>query len=651
MSILLYASGKKVLIRVNEHKPVVEFPNDLQKIGEITPQEVETNYGVNIASHDNQITIKKKLGLKEHILGLGEKAFEIDKRRTRSTMWNFDQNGYYRGTDPLYLSIPFFISVNKEMLGVLVNTAAKTHFDFGIAEQDSIVITVEDRSVDLYLFQDESIESVIESYVELTGKPYKFPDWALGPHVSKYSYYPQERVLEVVDEYRKDMPVSAVHLDIDYMDKYKIFTWDNDRFPSPEGLVEELHKRNVKLITIIDPGIKVEEDYKSFSEGLGNYVATPNNEIYTGKLWPGKSAFPDFLSSKGQEYWRNQILEFAKCGVDGIWLDMNEPALTGEVKTIEDSAVHKELNLSHDKVHNAYAYYQAKATFEAFSTVREEPFVLSRSGFAGIQKYACIWTGDSHSTWDDLSLQISMVCSLGLSGVPFTGCDIGGFMGSSEPELVARYYQLAAFFPLYRNHNDKFSTDQELYTLPEKYKEMAISGVNLRMKFMPYLVKLSREAHETGHPIIRPLCYEYPSDENSYSIDDQYLVGKNVLFAPIVEKGKTDRTVYLPPGLWVSYYTGKQYEGGSWIESDCDMPLYLREGAQIPVENNRMVVCKVNNHEQNETIEITNDNVREIEILGFNVNNVSQNGKPVKMVKTISSVVLEDLHEGKIELS
>lgn len=649
MSMFLFASEKKVMLRINEHHPVVNFPDDMKEVGEISPSEAEARFGIRIQTGHNRITIKDRLGLKDHILGLGEKALNIDKRRTRMEMWNFDQNGYNRGDDPLYLSIPFFISVGKEIRGIFVNTTARSHFDFGIAEQENTVITVEDNSVDLYIFNGESIEEVLERFVELTGKPLKMPDWGLEPHVSKYSYYPQERVLEVVDEYRKSMPVSAVYLDIDYMDRYKLFTWDRKSFPSPEQLVEDLHSRNVKLITIIDPGIKVEEDYKPFADGLGSYVATPNNEIYTGPLWPGKSAFPDFFSHSGREYWKRQIIEFSKCGVDGIWLDMNEPTVLNDVKTIDDDAQHKELGLEHRKVHNAYAYFQAKATYEAFSSVREEPFILSRSGFAGIQKYAYIWTGDSHSTWDDLSLQISMVCSLGLSGIPFTGCDIGGFMGSSEPELTARYYQATAFFPLYRNHNDKFGVDQELFTLPDKYREMALRGVNLRMKFLPYLIKLAQEAHETGHPVVRPLCYEFPGDENSYSVNDEYMVGKDILLAPIVEKSSRSRSVYLPPGKWISYYSGEEHEGGAWIDSDCDIPLYLRNGAEIPIEKEGLLVCGKTGTSSG-SIEVRDNRVRRIEVLGLNASRATQEGKAVPLKQNGAVMLLEGIQTGRIEL-
>lgn len=595
MSILLTRSDNTALIRINEHKPVVDygFSGESEKL---STSGLHDEFGFTFTSDNESVTLGKKLGLREHILGLGEKAFNIDKKRMRMDMWNFDQNGYNRGDDPLYLSIPFFISVNKVVTGVFVNSTSRVHFDFGITEHDGITIRIPEPSVDLYVFRGDTVEAVLEEYVKLTGNPMKMPEWGLEPHISRYSYFPQDRVIEVVDEYRKSMPVSAVYLDIDYMDAYKLFTWDSKKFPEPVKLIKDLHERGVKLVTIVDPGIKVEEDYQPFADGLGTYVSTPENEIYTGKLWPGKSAFPDFLSTKGQEYWKKQILEFSKSGVDGIWLDMNEPTiLDNKVRTIEDDAVHKELKEKHSRVHNAYAYYQAKATYEAFSSVREEPYILSRAGFAGIQKYSLIWTGDNLSTWDDLSLQISMVCSLGLSGIPFTGCDIGGFMTSSEPELVARYYQMAAFFPLYRNHSDKFSVDQEIYTLPDLYRNMALNGVNLRMKFLPYLKKLAEEAHETGHPVVRPLCYEFFQDENTYSINDEYMVGKDLLFAPIVTKGATGRNVYLPQGKWVSYYSGEELEGSNWYHSDCEMPLYVRCGAEVPVEEGTTLVCSHSN--------------------------------------------------------
>ncbi|MEM3851896.1 MAG: alpha-glucosidase MalA [Methanomassiliicoccales archaeon] len=584
--------GKVKRVRINNYSPLIDFGFRGEKLEDEFV--LNTSGGpLSFSEEGKSIVIRKKLSIDEKLLGYGEKAFEIDRKRLRLTMWNNDPGGYRRGTDPLYCSIPFFISVGRRTCGYLVNATCKVIFDNGMSTYNEMQIIIEDTGAEIYAFEGKNIEETLELYTSLTGKPFMPPMWALGHQISRYSYFPEGEVLEVVDKYRSLVPVSSIYLDIDYMEQFKIFTWNTKHFPDPARLSRKLHERNVKLITIVDPGVKAEQGYKGFRKGLGSFVETPSNELFLGNVWPGLCAFPDFISERGQRFWKDEMTDFVTSAqLDGIWLDMNEPSIFMQGKTMPEDLVHHngQSYVRHSAAHNAYAYYEAKATYEALANCGLEPFILTRSGFAGIQKYAAIWTGDNESSWDDLRLQISMVTSLGLSGMPFAGCDLGGFMGRTEPELIARYYQMAAFFPVYRNHKAKDGSDQELFSLPEKYRDMAVRAVKMRYAFLPYLYSLAWEAHRKGHPIVRPLCYDFQEDQNSFRIDDQYMVGPSLMYAPIIERGQYRREVYLPKGKWYSWFERQQLDGGKFVTATSEFPLYVKYDSIVPMEGNAFIV-------------------------------------------------------------
>lgn len=489
--------------------------------------------------------------------------------------------------------------------------------------------------MELYVIFGPAPMDVIEAYTDLTGKPLLPPKWALGLHVSRYSYYPQERVLEIVGETLKYVPVGVVHLDVDYMDNYKQFTWDRSRFPDPERFVEKLHSLGVRVVTIIDPYIKAEPGYKVFEEGLKHLVRTERNEVslFLFYGWPGLSGIPDFYNKEARDWWARMIEGWVReYGIDGVWLDMNEPSSISprrdwgymegvfrgffermplrdarsiasiyqfyrdvvalSDKTPDPNSIHRLDDgrvARHYQVRNAYPFFQAMATYEGLGRVYKRPFILSRSAFPGIQRYAFVWTGDIGSTWESLRLSIPMILSISLSGIPWVGTDIGGFAGWAEPELVARWYQAMALAPFFRAHKDKRSNDTEIYTLPSIYREMVIKAIELRHRFLPYLWHLAWEAHLTGRPIIRALPLEFPADEDAYRVDDEYMVGSYVLYAPIVEKGSNKRSVYLPRGSWYEYWAGEIFEGGSWIESRSSMPLYIRKGSAITLQDSLLI--------------------------------------------------------------
>jgi Alpha-glucosidases, family 31 of glycosyl hydrolases len=351
MNIFRSKQGRTERFNINNHESIIEYAFESRSKSPMSKDKMAEAYGWIISYEENSVVLKTHLDLNEHIIGLGEKAFNIDRRGFKFQMWNYDNDGYSRYDDPLYLSIPFYISINNgSVKGIFVNSTAKIMFDFGVEDYEHTTIQIDDKSLDLYLFEGESVEQVVEEYTTLTGRSLSIPEWALGPHISRYSYYPDTRVLEVVDEYRKYMPVSAIHLDIDYMEDYKLFTWNRERFPDPENMIRNLHEKGVKLITILDPSFKVDQNYRAFVEGMGKYISTPKNEIYTGKMWPGKSSFLDFPSEDAENYWGKLITKLVNTGVDGIWLDMNEPTVLEGSKVIGEENIHVSTGKTHGKV-------------------------------------------------------------------------------------------------------------------------------------------------------------------------------------------------------------------------------------------------------------------------------------------------------------
>ncbi|AAY80507.1 alpha-glucosidase MalA [Sulfolobus acidocaldarius] len=578
MEIKAERKGKVVRVLINNPNPVIKF-NFKADQSEMIPSDIEVTKDT--TSHS--INVLLPLNTKTHVLGLGEKAFELDRRRTRVTMWNTDSYGYTWYSDPLYVSIPFFILVDSSIKGYFFNSPSKLVFDMGLERYDKIIVKIPEESVEFFVFEGDSVQEVIEHYVELTGKPFELPEWALGYQISRYSYYPQETVEEVVRRHlEEDIPLSAIYLDIDYMEKYRLFTWDKAKFPSPKELIEKLHSLGVKVVTIVDPCVRLDQNYHVFKDGLGNYVENEDGTIYADILWPGLSVFPDFLNSKTREWWRNLVEKWVKeNNIDGIWLDMNEPSPLNK-KPFNPRAIHRlddNSQVYHESVHNLYSLFQAMATKPSVD------FVLSRAGYSGIQRYAAIWTGDNTTSWSDLTLQLALTLGLSISGVPYVGCDLGGFIGrTTDYLLLYRYFQIALFFPIFRNHKDKGGSDQEIYSIPDYWKEKIKRVIKMRYQFLPYLNALARESSKTGHPIIRPLAYHYFRDENAFKINDQYMVGEYLLYAPQINKeGK--RLIYLPEGKWLNWWTDEEYEGKNWIESDHDFPLFLRYNSVVPYGN------------------------------------------------------------------
>ena len=540
------------------------------------------------------VLLTLKLGYDEHFYGLGEKALGLDLRRTYTQMWNTDAFGYGPGDDPLYQSHPFLIGLKKGVaFGMFLDNSYRTHFDLGKEFEDRYRVQTEGGELDLYLIAGPKVPDVAQRYATLTGTMPMPPSWALGHMLCRYSYYPDNEVLDIAKRARQErIPTDVVWLDIHYMDGYRVFTWDKSRFSDLPGLTQSLHAMDMKAVSMIDPGVKADPGYGVFKEGIERdaFLKYPDGGLYIGKVWPGDCVFPDFSRKDVREWWGGLYRGLVDAGIDGFWNDMNEPAVFDVPgKTMDDGVMFDDSGLisSHKKMHNVFGLLMVKASYEGVQALEspKRPFLLSRAGFSGVQRYAAVWTGDNTSSFPHLRLQNPMFLNMGLSGVPFVGSDIGGFEGSPTPELLVRWYEASALVPLMRNHTNRGSYDQEPWVFGEPYTDLIRKAIGLRYRLLPYLYSAFFKASTTGEPILHPLVYAYQDDPATYSMDDAFLVGDSLLVAPVLEPGAQGRYVYLPRGVWYDHATKGTLSGQAlhYVSAPLGtLPLFVKEGSVIP---------------------------------------------------------------------
>ncbi|MHB2016235.1 MAG: glycoside hydrolase family 31 protein [Candidatus Xenobia bacterium] len=548
-------------------------------------------------SDGHHIEVFKTLGPEEHFYGLGEKAALLDRRRGKFQMWTSDTPGYKLNTDPLYQSVPFYIGwEDGKAYGIFFDNTYRTAFDFGASQQEYTSFSAPDGPLDYYFFAGPSMQHVVESYTELTGRVPMLPLWTLGHQQCRWSYYPASLVKWIVQKYRTEhLPLDAVHLDIHYMDGYRVFTWDPQRFPDPGGLVHDLLKLGVHVVTIVDPGVKYQPEggYSVYQQGLQKnyFVRQRGGSLYVGKVWPGPAVFVDYTLAAARHWWGDLHRACTQYGVAGIWNDMNEPAdFVDPTGAAQKNVVYddKGLKSGHDRIRNVFALLEARATYEGLRHLLPDgrPYIISRSGFAGIQRYATMWTGDNNATWDDLALSIPMLASLGLSGESFAGCDIGGFNGHTNAELLTRWYEVAFLSPFCRNHMTIDAYDHEPWRFGTPYENIIRRYLLLRYRLIPFLYTQLEHAHRTGVPIFRPLLLNFQHDYNCLSLDDEFMIGDALLSAPILHPGQRERDVYLPPGRWYDWWTRKPLEGGRLVTVSAPLdrtPLFVRGGTILPL--------------------------------------------------------------------
>jgi alpha-glucosidase len=545
----------------------------------------------------------------EYYFGFGERTSLLNKRGRRYNNWtrdpwytNFDHGP---GTDNMYQAIPFFMAMQASRggYGLYLNNTYHSTFDMDLLREGIYGIEVKGGELDYYFIYGPDPGTILERYTEITGRAPLPPRWSLGFQQCRWSYYPDSVVMELAKEFReRQIPVDTIVLDIDYMNGYRVFTWDRERFPDPKELGQELARQGFKLINIVDPGVKHDPgNYPVFDEGVQKdyFIHKPDGEIFTGYVWPDLSVFPDFLRAEVRQWWGDLHKALLETGVRGVWNDMNEPAIAsipfsegGTPTTIplDSPQGEPEERTTHAEAHNLFGYMMSRATYEGLVRLRpaERPFVLTRSGFAGIQKYAAVWMGDNVALWEHLEMSMPQLCNMGLSGVPFVGVDIGGFSFGSSAELFARWIELGAFYPFSRAHSASGTAQKEPWVFGPEVEAITRKYLELRYRLLPFIYTLFRENSQNGAPVFRPLFYHFWQDQATFDINDQVMIGESLMLAPVYRPGVQFRAVYLPEGVWYDWWSSARYDGtqGQMIlqQTPLDLlPIYVRGGCILPL--------------------------------------------------------------------
>lgn len=536
--------------------------------------------------------VLKRLNGDEHFYGLGDKTGFLDKRGYDYEMWNTDNpDPQVDSFKALYKSIPFFMALTGEhVYGIFLDNTCKSFFNMGQESREYYYFGAEAGNLDYYYMAGDSMAEVLSCYTCLTGTCPLPQRWTLGYHQSRWGYATLEDMEEIAEGMReRDIPCDAIHFDIDYMQDYRVFTWNEGRYHGDAaGYLASLAQRGFKPVVINDPGVKKETGYSVYDEGVekGYFARTPQGEVYINAVWPGDAAFPDFGNPAVRQWWGEKQRFLLDKGVRGIWNDMNEPASFNGPLPQDVVFTDGDREANHAQMHNVYGHLMAKGTYEGLKRLDgRRPFVITRACYAGSQKYTTCWTGDNHSIWAHLQMAIPQLCNLGLSGMPFAGTDVGGFGSDTTGELLARWVQVGCFSPLFRNHSAMGTRRQEPWQFGQEVLDIYRKYVKLRYRWIPYFYDLFRETEGTGAPVMRPLVYHYEKDETARTCNDEFMVGDRILVAPVVCQGMSRRMVYLPEGVWYDYWTDEKFSGPVWVirEAPLDVcPIYVKAGSVIP---------------------------------------------------------------------
>ncbi|XP_052296714.1 uncharacterized protein LOC102609079 isoform X3 [Citrus sinensis] len=520
------------------------------------------------------------------LYGTGEVSGQLERTGKRIFTWNTDAWGYGTGTTSLYQSHPWVLAVlpNGEALGVLADTTRRCEIDL---RKESTIQFIAPSSYPVFTFGPfTSPTAVLVSLSHAVGTVFMPPKWSLGYHQCRWSYDSDKRVREICRTFReKGIPCDVIWMDIDYMDGFRCFTFDKERFPDPKSLATDLHLNGFKAIWMLDPGIKHEDGYFVYDSGskIDVWVQKADGTPFIGEVWPGPCVFPDYTQSKVRSWWASLVKDFIYNGVDGIWNDMNEPAVFKSVtKTMPESNIHRgddEIGgcQNHSYYHNVYGMLMARSTYEGMKLADKDkrPFVLTRAGFIGSQRYAATWTGDNVSNWEHLHMSISMVLQLGLSGQPFSGPDIGGFAGNATPRLFGRWMGIGAMFPFCRGHTETDTIDHEPWSFGEECEEVCRLALKRRYRLLPHIYTLFYMAHTTGTLVASPTFFADPEDLTLRKLENSFLLGPVLVCASTLPDQRSDKLQHaLPKGIWQSF---------DFEDSHPDLPsLYLRGGSILP---------------------------------------------------------------------
>ena len=610
------------------------FGNPIKTEAVVLDLPVEKNYsGYFDLSEDKEKKIFSFTMDEETVVyGLGQQVRGINKRGWIYRTHNMDDPIQVETRTSLYGSHNFLlVDGKKASFGVFFDTPDVVEYDIGYTQSEFLKITV-DGDFDMYIIEENSLKEIVRSFRRLIGQSYIPPKWALGYGQSRWGYITAEDIRQVADGYQKNgMPIDMIYLDIDYMQDYKDFTVNENRFPNFSAFVKEMKDRGIRLIPIIDAGVKVEKGYSVYEEGVkkGYFCKDESGKPFVVGVWPGDSVLPDFFNKNAREWFGGQYKVLLDSGIEGFWNDMNEPALffsRGNLdKAIEYIAEQKGKNLSvekfqeisgifpslannekdfnsfyheidgekvvHSKVHNLYGYYMTRSASEYFKEydANKEYLLFSRSSSIGMHRYGGIWTGDNSAWWQHILLLFKQLPSLNMCGFLFVGADLGGFAQDTTEDLLLRWLALGVFVPLMRNHSTPESRRQELYSFPKK--EIFRKFLEIRYALIPYLYKEFTRCAQENEMLFRPLAFDYPEDKRTKRIEDQLMFGDGLMLAPIFEQNATGRYVYLPEKMKmvrmksVNEYQEKVLEKGDYyIEIPLDeIVFFLKSGYAIPL--------------------------------------------------------------------
>ncbi|WP_020535738.1 glycoside hydrolase family 31 protein [Lewinella cohaerens] len=563
----------------------------------------------------DHLRVSFKAPKEEVFYGLGDKSWSLNLRGRSFDNWNSDAFGYHKEKDPLYRAVPFYYGLqNDQAYGIFLHNTWRTHFDFASQKDETVRMWAEGGEIDYFFCYGPELNQVAQSYHQLTGTPELPPLWALGFHQCRWSYYPEARVRKLADTFRElQIPCDAIYLDIDYMDGYRCFTWNQDYFPKPGEMIRDIAEQGFQTVVMIDPGIRVDEDYHVYKQGVEKdyFCRRANGELMRGPVWPADCVWPDYTRADVREWWGELYRElYEDNSISGFWNDMNEPAvfkvnsLTFPDHVMHDNDGHPS---DHKPVHNIYGQQMSRGTYDGLKSIKPEkrPFVLTRASFSGGQRYAAVWTGDNVASWEHLELANRQCQRLSISGFSLVGTDIGGFVNQPSPELLIRWLQLGIFHPVFRVHSmgnnidgaaeadadaikaseATLRLDQEPWVFGEPYTSQARTAIEFRYRLLPYLYTSVYQNVTQGTPVLRSLAFEDQTDKKAQKRENEFMLGDHLLVSPVVKPGVKSHNTYLPSGDWVNYYNGNHYAGPrnhrQSVKEDT-IPLYVRGGAIIP---------------------------------------------------------------------
>ncbi|MDK0707785.1 glycoside hydrolase family 31 protein [Clostridium perfringens] len=584
--------GKKVLTFVDKNTTEISF-KDLE--GNIINEDFQPSF----KDEEGNVYISKVNDCLAYY-GLGEKGGDLNKKGCYTENFNTDDPETDDDSITYYKTIPFYVALKEEATyGIFFDNSFRSYFDMGKEMGDRIFFGAIGGQIQYYFIPGENIKEVVKKYTALTGRMEMPPLWSLGYQQCRFSYFSQEEVRELVKTFEeKDIPLDVVYLDIDYMDGFRVMTFKTPNFDDAAGLISDLKEKGIRTITIIDPGVKVDEEYDVFKRGKeGNHFTKKlDGEIFIGAVWPGDSAFPDFSNKDCREWWKSELKKFiSEHGMDGIWNDMNEPCVfNNDHKTMLETCLHNSDNgvIEHKEFHNRYGFEMSRCSKEAQEELHpnERGFSMTRATYAGGQRYSSVWTGDNMSLWSQMRMSISMNANLGISGFSFVGNDVSGFGLDSSEELFIRWMEMGPFIPIFRNHSNMYTRRQEPWAFGPRAEKIAKKSIELRYELLPYIYDLYYISHKEGLPIFRPIIMEYEKDMNLLNMREQFMLGENMLVAPVLYEGERSKTVYLPKGSWFNYFTMEKLQGGKWYKLPCELDeilVFVKEGSIIPTYNKK----------------------------------------------------------------